>query len=251
MAAPVIGITTRPRLVPSSVGESEAHTLYRTYTDSVLRAGGVPVLLSPVPTDRVGVLLDRVDGVVLTGGGDVDPTRYGSTADDTMYGIDFDRDEFEFAVARETQRRRMPVLAICRGLQVVNVAFGGTLVEDIPREYGSLDHTVIGQAVFAGHQKVTLDPGCLVARAVGRTELCVNSIHHQAVREVAQGLRIVGRAGDGVPEAIEHDDDAWPMLAVQWHPEYLADPDNGGPADEASSLLFSALVDYAARSATV
>jgi putative glutamine amidotransferase len=238
---PVIGITTRPRVIPSSGGEMEAHTLQRTYTDSVLRAGGVPVLLAPVPNADVSAVLDRLDGVVLSGGGDIEPSRYDSKVLDSMYGMDFDRDEFEIELARQVAERRTPMLAICRGLQVLNVALGGTLIEDIPTHTGSMDHSVIGHHVFNGHQHVRLDADCRVAAVVGSVHVEVNSIHHQAVRDLAAGFRAVGWADDGVIEAIQHDDPDWPLLAVQWHPEYL------GQADDAASLaLFCALVDAAA-----
>jgi putative glutamine amidotransferase len=243
---PVIGITTRPRTVKSSAGESDAHTLQHTYSDSVLRAGGIPVLLAPVPDQDIPALLDRLDGLVLTGGGDIEPERYGGTRHDSMYGMDFDRDEFEIELVRVAAARRFPILAICRGLQVVNVALGGTLIEDIPTEIGSADHTAIGHMVFNGHQHVRLEPGCAVATVVGATDLEVNSIHHQAVRDLAPGFRAVAWAADGVIEAIQHEDADWPLLAVQWHPEYLNQVD-----DKASLYLFRAVVDAAAaRAAT-
>ena len=233
---PVIGITTRPREVESSEGKSDAHTLQHTYTNGVLAAGGVPLLLAPVPNQHVAELLDRVDGLLLSGGGDVDPARYDGRAHDDMYGIDFDRDEFEIELVKEAAARRLPTLAICRGMQILNVALGGSLIEDIPTEIGSADHTRIGHEVFNGHQHVRLDPSCLVAKTVSLRDLQVNSIHHQAVRTLAPGFRAVGWADDGVVEAIEHEDDTWPLLAVQWHPEYLGDE------DPASRALFVALV---------
>ncbi len=238
---PIIGITTRPRVIASSGGELEAHTLQRTYTDSVLRAGGTPILLSPVPVADIAGVLDRIDGVVLSGGGDIEPGRYGAEVRDSMYGMDFDRDEFELELVRLAAERRTPMLAICRGLQVVNVALGGTLIEDIPMEIGSMDHSVIGHHVFNGHQHVRLEARCKVAAVVGSTDLEVNSIHHQAVRDLAPGFTAVGWADDGVVEAIQHEDDDWPLLAVQWHPEYLGEAD-----DRASLALFQALVEAAA-----
>ncbi len=219
----------------------DAHTLTHTYTDSVLRAGGVPILLAPVPDIDVGVLLDRIDGLVLSGGGDIEPERYGSKPLDSMYGMDFDRDEFEIELVRLAAKRRTPTLAICRGMQVVNVALGGTLIEDIPTEIGSMDHTVIGHHVFNGHQHVRLEADSRVAQVVGATDLEVNSIHHQAVRDLAPGFTAVGWADDGVIEAIQHEDPTWRLLAVQWHPEYLGQVD-----DKASRALFCALVDAAA-----
>lgn len=238
---PIIGITTRPRVVKASGGEMDAHTIEHTYTDSVLRAGGVPVLLPPVPDPDVPAILDRIDGLVLSGGGDVEAERYGGRPNDAMYGMDFDRDEFEIALVKVAADRRFPLLAICRGLQVVNVALGGTLIGDIPTDVGSADHTVIGHHVFNGHQHVTLDPGSRVAAIVGATDLEVNSIHHQAVRRLAPGFRAVGWADDGVIEAIEHEDQEWPLTAVQWHPEYLGHAD-----DKASWALFCVLVEDAA-----
>lgn len=238
---PVIGITTRPRVIAASAGEIDTHTLAHTYTDSVLRAGGIPVLLAPVPDVDVGSILDRLDGVVMSGGGDVEPSRYGSETHDSMYDMDFDRDEFEIELVRIAAERRTPMLAICRGLQVVNVALGGTLIRDIPSEIGSADHTVIGHHVFNGHQHVRLDAESRVAQVVGATDLEVNSIHHQAVRDLAPGFRAVGWADDGVVEAIEHTDPDWPLLAVQWHPEYLGQVD-----DKASWSLFHSLVESSA-----
>lgn len=236
----VIGITTRPRVLLTSGGEIDNHTLSHTYSDSVLRAGGVPVLLAPVPATMVGTLLDHVDGLLLSGGGDVEPSRYGGADHPALYGLDFDRDEFEIALVKEAAARKLPTLAICRGMQVVNVALGGTLIEDIPTELGSADHTVIGHAVYDGHQQVDIEPESLVGRAVCETQLMVNSIHHQAVRDLAPGFRAVAWAGDGVIEAVEHEDPTWDLLAVQWHPEYL-----GARDDKASWRLFRALVEAA------
>lgn len=238
---PVIGITTRPRVIQASGGEMEAHTIEHTYTDSVLRGGGLPVLLAPVPSGEVATLLERIDGLVLSGGGDIEPERYGEARTEDMYGLDYDRDEFEIELVRAAAARRFPILAICRGLQVVNVALGGTLIADIPKEIGSADHTVMGHHVFNGHQHVTLDGSCKVAAVVGATDIAVNSIHHQAVRSLAPGFRAVGWADDGVVEAIEHEDPSWPLLAVQWHPEYL-----GQSEDRGSWALFRSLVESAA-----
>ncbi len=237
---PIIGITTQPKCAESASGSIESHVIAHTYTDSVLRAGGIPVLLPPVPNGAVGSIADRLDGLVLTGGGDIEAHRYGATNHETMRHMDADRDEFEIALIHEAQHRRLPVLAICRGLQLVNVAFGGTLIQDIPSEVGSLDHTVVGHAVYDGHQPVHLTPGCRVAEVVGTTDLLVNSIHHQAVKDLAPGFRAVGWAGDGVVEAIQHDDAGWPLLAVQWHPEYLS-----AREDPASRALFQGLVEAA------
>lgn len=237
----LIGVSTQPKLIDTAAGEIDAHAIAHTYTDSVIRAGGVPVLLSPVPDRDIPLIFDRIDGLVLTGGGDVEAHRYGADDHKSMSRMDFDRDEFEIELAREAARRRFPVLAICRGLQVINVALGGSLIQDIPSDLGSMDHTVIGHAVYNGHQPIKMDPGCAVATVVNDTELMVNSIHHQAVQDLAPGFRAVAWAADGVVEAIEHEDETWPLLAVQWHPEYLGDRE-----DAASHALFAALVEAAA-----
>lgn len=233
---PVIGLTTRPKQIQTSGGELGADTLQHTYRDAVIASGAVPVLLAPVASDDVDLLLDRIDGLILTGGGDIDPRLYDSTVHPAMYDIHDSRDLFEMELARRAAARGMPTLAICRGMQVVNVAFGGSLVEDIPSEYGT-NHAALGEAAFERHQPVRLAEGCELAGLFGTTELKVNSIHHQAVRRIAAGFTEVAWGEDGVVEAIEPAGDAWPLLAVQWHPEYLH---AGG--DVSASVLFDELV---------
>lgn len=242
---PVIGITTRPRAITSAAGDSHAHTLERTYFDAVVRAGGIPMLLGPVPQQAVATVLDRVDGLVITGGGDIEPHRYGGVVNDDLYDMSSARDEFEIELAHEAERRRFPTLAVCRGLQLLNVAFGGTLIEDIPTEVGTA-HRATGPLVYDGHQHVRLTPGCRVAEVVGSDDLMVNTIHHQSVRDLAPGFTAVGWADDGIIEAIQHDDPEWPLLAVQWHPEYLSDVE-----DAASWALFDAVVAAAAARSLV
>ncbi len=243
---PVIGVTTRMRDVPSSAGVSPSHVLNRAYTDAVRRVGGIPVLLSPVPDDAVPALLSRLDGVVLSGGGDIDPARYGGKSHDAVYDVDPERDGFELAVARNAAERRLPTLAICRGLQVLNVALGGTLIEDVPTEIGDrVAHSRVGEHVYERHQEIQIDPNCHLATVLHSTDVAVNSIHHQAIRTVAPGLRPVARATDGVIEAVESEDAAWPLLAVQWHPEYLSE------RDDTALLLFAELVETAASATRV
>ena len=238
---PIIAITTRPRFTATSGGDLGIDSVQHAYRDSVARAGGIPLPLGPVEDDDLEVLLDHIDGLVLTGGGDISPDTYGGRPHDSMYGIDKSRDAFEFAVVRAAKRRRLPVLAICRGLQVVNVAFGGTLIEDIPSEIGSTDHAMWGaENVFEGHQIVTLAPHCLLREVVGADTVAVNSIHHQAVRDLAPGFLPKGWTPDGVIEVIESEDESWPLLAVQWHPEYLSDA-----GDAAAQALFEQLVKNA------
>ena len=237
---PIIGITSRQPVIKTSGGDLRAHVVNTVYTEAVKRCGGTPIVLAPLPPEEAPRILDRVDGLLLSGGGDIDPTAYGGKYHDDMYAIDPDRDAFEFALVREAQQRRMPTLAICRGLQVLNVALGGSLIEDIPSEVGSTDHSIRGPEVVDCHQTVTIEEDTLVAATIGATEACVNSIHHQAVRRVAPGLRAAGWTEDGVIEVLDPDDHTWPLLAVQWHPEYLAVND-----DEASLALFMGLVEQA------
>ncbi len=221
----IVGITTRQRDVTSSAGLSRSHTLNRAYSDAIERAGATPVLLAPVSSHAVGSLLDLIDGLVLTGGGDIHPERHGGRLHDSVYGLDEERDEFELALASAAATRRLPTLAICRGLQIVNVALGGTLYVDLPTEStGGEPHARSGEHVFEAFQHVRLEEGCRLAAVMG-TDIAVNSIHHQAVRELAPGLRPVGWADDGVIEAVEAEDPTWPLWAVQWHPEFLAERD--------------------------
>lgn len=165
------------------------------------------------------------------------PAFYGGTDHPAIYGIDDERDFFEVALVKQAAGRRLPVLAICRGMQVLNVALGGSLIEDVPSEVGdSVKHFVPGEAARTPHQYVSLQEGSRLSRILGASQMQVNSIHHQAVRSPAPGLRPVAWSDDGVIEALEPDQPDWPLLAVQWHPEHLVH-------DQASARrLFNSLV---------
>ncbi len=241
---PIIGITSRQPVIPTSGGDLSAHVVNEVYTAAVIKAGGTPVILPPVDPSAAPHLLDRIDGLLLSGGGDIEPRLYGGKYHDDMYAINEDRDLHEFALVREARDRKMPVLAICRGLQVTNVALGGTLIEDIPSEVGSTDHSIRGPEVVNCHQTVVIEPDTLVAAAIEATEVCVNSIHHQSARDIAPGLRAAGWTDDGVVEVLDPIDHSWPLLAVQWHPEYLAVKD-----DPAAIALFRTLVEHARAAA--
>ncbi|MBI5089627.1 MAG: gamma-glutamyl-gamma-aminobutyrate hydrolase family protein [Actinobacteria bacterium] len=187
------------------------------YFHAVERAGGVPLLLPPIPSmlDRLPSMLPRFDALVLHGGGDVDPRRYGEQpAADELYGIVDEHDEVELAVVQQALAMDMPLLAICRGMQIVNVALGGTLVQHI----GTDDHW------FSLHP-VDLAPGSRVSKAIGadRAAQC-HSVHHQSVGRLGDGLTLVATADDGMPEAMEVDDARW-AVCVQWHPEDTAATD--------------------------
>lgn len=209
------------------------------YLKSVGRAGGVPMLLPPQPTPvAIQAMLDRVDGLLLTGGGDIDPTWY--TREGTLEQVAYvsrKRDEFEFGLAKTAYAMGMPVLGICRGMQVMNIAFCGSLFQDLIA-CGITENDHLQQPPYdAQDQRVILQPGTHLAELFGgRTEIMTNSMHHQGIREVAPGFRVNAESVDGVVEGIE--DPSKPFyLGVQWHPEYLTD--NG--------ILFETLCAEAVR----
>jgi len=196
------------------------------YADAITRAGGIPVVLPPITdlVSRLPDLIGRVDAVVLHGGGDIEPERYGQSREaESLYGMNPRHDEVELAVAREAIDLDVPMLAICRGLQIVNVAQGGTLHQDL----GTPDHT-------RRFHPVNLEPGSRTARAMSSTTArACHSYHHQAIDTVGEGLRVTARADDGVIEGVERDASRW-LVAVQWHPEDSAaeDPQQQALFDE-------------------
>lgn len=206
-SAPLIGITTYPR-----DAEGRFH-LPADYVDAVRRAGGVPVMLPPGEA-AVDELIARLDGFVLSGGGDVDPVRYGGdAAHPTIERVDAERDTFELALARAVVEREVPALTICRGCQVLNVARGGTLHQHLP------GHRQTEPATATTHT-VQIEPGSRLADVAGAGRLRVNSFHHQAVDVLGHGLRAVAHSADGIVEAIEASGPRL-VLAVQWHAEGL------------------------------
>jgi putative glutamine amidotransferase len=179
-------------------------------------------------------------GLLLTGGGDIEPGRYGQTPHATVYDVSSERDALELWATREALARRRPVLAICRGLQVLNVALGGTLVQDIPDEVGrTIAHSQPTPRQQATHT-VKVDHGSRLADILGAVEVEVNSFHHQAVKDLGTGLRTVATAPDGVVEGLELPDAEPLVVGVQWHPEELV------AHDDAARNLFAALVRAAA-----
>ncbi len=221
MGAPVIGITTWQRPIATQLGEGRpTHTLGVEYADAIAHAGGLPVLLPP--SAEPATILDRIDGLVLSGGEDVDPSRYGR-APEAGKRYSADRDEFELELARRARAKGMPTLAICRGLQVTNIAFGGSLVIDLP---GTEVHArvVDGVQQLDRRHAVRFLPDSRLAQAYGTTDRIVNTIHHQAVDRLGEGLIASAFASDGVVEAIESIGDDWELLAVQWHPEKMSLP---------------------------
>jgi len=160
---------------------------------------------------------------VLTGGEDVDPARYGEQRHEKVRSVNVARDATEAALVEEARARGLPVLAICRGIQILNVALGGTLVQDIPSQcHTDIDHDEEGARNSRTHE-VSIEPGSLIAGAVGTEHLSVNSFHHQSVKRVADGMKVTARSPDGVIEGIESTDEKWWVMGVQWHPEEMTD----------------------------
>jgi putative glutamine amidotransferase len=187
------------------------------YVESVRRAGGEPVVLDweSVSAEEAGADLD---GLVLTGGPDVSPERYGESPHSRTYLADPKRDAFEFALVARALAAETPLLAICRGMQVLNVAAGGTLVQDIPSEQPAAEAHQVNEPKNAPAHLVKLELGSTVARLLGKTEAIVNSRHHQAVRAPGQGLVVTATAPDGIVEGIEKPDAPF-CVGVEWHPE--------------------------------
>ncbi len=190
------------------------------YLQALSAAGCLPVVAPPLPDERIEELLDRVDGVCLSGGPDLAPAAYGAPPHPRLGPTEPDLDRFELALARAADARGLPVLAICRGAQLLNVARGGTLHQHLPDVVGTaIDHRQAAEGSRPTHA-VALEPGSALAGVLGRGALEVNSFHHQGVDALGAGLRVVGRAPDAVVEAFE-DPDARFLVGVQWHAESL------------------------------
>jgi putative glutamine amidotransferase len=204
------------------------------YLRAVERAGGLPVVLPPLELDRISPLLDRLSGVLLSGGPDLDPAAYGSAAHPELGDTEPQLDVFEVQLAREADARGLPILGVCRGAQALNVARGGTLHQHLPDiTDGSIVHRQRKPGTEATHE-VRVAPRSGLAALVGSGRMAVNSFHHQSVDRLGRGLRAVAWADDGVIEAVE----GWGkslLLGVQWHAETLVD-------DPAQLYLFRRLV---------
>jgi putative glutamine amidotransferase len=193
-------------------------TVHDRFGELVQRAGGVPIYADHHAAPQA--LAARVDAVVINGGGDVGPERYGAARHPRTYGVQEPRDQFEIELVRAAADRGIPVLGVCRGIQLVNVALGGTLVQHVP-DAGGRDH-MCDAALDRRVHDVVLAPGSRLAALYSRDRLKVNSIHHQAVDRPGPGLRVTATALDGTVEGIESEDGR--ILGVQWHPELLAEP---------------------------
>jgi len=234
---PVVGLTSRTVRLRATASPRLAETLARGYVEAVERAGGLALMLPNTGPERAGDYLDRIDALILTGGDDPHPRLFGEQPHPKLEAVDERRDLLEIELARGARARGMPLFGICRGIQILNVACGGGLIQDIasqaPRAIGH-SQTTIGDQLW---HEVEVAPKSLLERLVGGSPLRVNSFHHQACREAGEGLVATATAiGDGLIEALE-DPGAPFLLAVQWHPEV-----SEATGDEASRALFAGLV---------
>jgi putative glutamine amidotransferase len=231
-------MTTYLEQAQTGIWDVRASFLPHIYFEGVIRTGGIAVLLPPQPVDDhvASRVLDRLDGLVITGGKDVDPARYGQASHPSTDEPRADRDAWEFALLAGALRRGLPVLGICRGAQVLNVALGGTLHQHLPDVVGHTRHQP-GNAVFST-STVRTAPGTRLAALIGHSS-GAQCYHHQAIAELGEGLVIGARDSDGVIEAVELPGEHF-VLAVQWHPEERLD----------DLRLFGAVVDAATEYAT-
>ena len=219
----------------------DAALLPGLYISSVNAAGGLALLAAPDPVlaEDPDELLDRIDGLMLTGGTDLDPALYGQEPHPETQAFQRERDDFEIAITREAIARDMPVLGICRGMQVLNVTHGGSLLQHLPETHGHEDHRRVPGSFDGADHDVRLVAGSVAARAAGELLHATKSHHHQGVDRIGEPLRVSGiSALDDLPEAIERPDRAF-VLGVQWHPEA-----------DSNSRVIASLVDAAAEYGT-
>ncbi len=224
----IIGITSYGR------NDKECFTIPMHYIDSVRRAGGSPVLIPPGES-RIGEIINRFDGFVLTGGGDIEPNRYQGNNHKTVYNIDAERDAAELDLADLILKNKTPTFAICRGMQIVNTVLGGTLHEHLPDVYGDRILHRNPPSKPTKHD-VTLEENSVLQQILKKNRITTVSWHHQSINELGEGLSISARAEDGVIEAVEFKNEPW-FIGVQWHPELssASDPDN--------QMLFNAFLE--------
>ncbi|HME80701.1 MAG TPA: gamma-glutamyl-gamma-aminobutyrate hydrolase family protein [Candidatus Eremiobacteraceae bacterium] len=241
----------KPRIaIAVSASEVDAPDARAKYRFAIEQAGGQPELVAPPHfIASVPDLIERFDGVLLPGGADVAPALYGSREHPSVQPAPEGTDEFQLEVARAAKRAGIPLFGICRGMQVMNVAFGGTLYEDIDDQYAAPNSLRLRHSQTPDHARdetthvVEIVAGSALAELVGTTTMATNSLHHQAVRRVPAGLRAVAATRDGIVEAVEATDARAMCIGVQWHPEELV------RRDEPSRALFRGFIAGAAQRA--
>lgn len=236
---PIIGVTT-------SLQDENLITLSHDNVDSIVKAGGVPVILpNLVDSEHIERVANSIDGLLVTGGGDIDPTLFGEEPHPNLGSITPTRDEFEIAIIKKMMEQDKPVLAICRGCQILNIAAGGDMYQDI---YNQTDKPLLQHTQKAprhhGSHFVDVKEGSLLYQITQSNRLKVNSFHHQAVRHVAQGFQESGTASDGIIEALESVEHSF-IIGVQWHPECMVK--NG---DTPSNDIFAKFVEASGPSSS-
>ena len=219
-AAPRIGVSTYLERAQQGVWDVRAAFLPEVYLDAVTGSGGIALLLPPQAEQHADIAVAGLDGLILTGGADVQPELYGAERHPQTDAARIDRDAWELALFRAAERRRMPVLAICRGLQLVNVARGGTLQQHLPESLGT-DRYRIGGGVFAENE-VAVEAGTTLSQILGSDDYRVHSYHHQGIGRLGDGLAASARSDDGLVQAFEGVGDSY-LVGVQWHPEENTD----------------------------
>ena len=241
MPKPLIGITAGKKFHAAKRAEEQSITisLETQYIESAARAGAAVIILpGDVDDESTAAAVAALDGVILSGGGDVMPLSYGQEPHLASLLQDPARDAVELAVIKSALAKGIPILGICRGIQILNVAMGGTLIQDIPSQVPTACQHYSRAEGTIGIHTIDVVPGTLLDRVVAQTTLPVNSYHHQSIAELGRGLRINARAKDGIIEGVESDDDR-PILALQCHPEAAA------AVNPAMQALFGWLCDTA------
>lgn len=215
---PYILLTTST--TPSPVLRRDDNVTGENYSRAVVQAGGLPVLVGNLDPNLADAYLEGVSGLLLTGGADIDPSYFGQDPHPQLGHVDPARDAFELALYRAAKARRIPVLGICRGIQLINVAEGGSLHQHIPALENTIQHAQGNRGDSLSHA-LTLEPDSRLAKSLGKTQWRSNSFHHQALDQLGKGLRVTARSHDGIIEALEGNDPEHFVLAVQWHPEMI------------------------------
>ena len=240
MSRPVIGICTALEQARWSVWDQPALLLPRNYVEAIHRSGGFVLMIPPDPVliESPGEALDLIDGLLVAGGADIDPGAYGQDVHSETVGTVPERDACEIALVRAAIERQMPVLGICRGMQLINVARGGTLLQHLPERLGHEEHRRVAGSFDKADHDVELTEGTLAMRVVGESRHATKSHHHQGIDRLGEGLQVSATSVlDGLPEAIELPGRRF-VLGVQWHPE----------ADETSPVLEGLVAAAAERS---